>query len=98
MYGVCLDNDPNSFKYLIADDYKPWKEIPQDCTTHTIAAGMWAVFPCRGVHPESLQSVNTRIWNEWLPNCREYRLGGNYSVEFYVEPEYAEIWVPVVKA
>lgn len=96
--GLCLDNEPDSFEYMIADIYSPWMEIPQGCVTRTIPAGIWAVFPCRGQLPEALQSVNTRIWREWLPGCREYRLGSNCNIEFYAEPEYSEIWVPVEKA
>lgn len=48
--------------------------------------------------------MNTRLWNEWLPNCTEYRLGGNYDIEMYTAPTedpaetYSEIWIPVVKA
>lgn len=97
VFGLCLDNDPDSFEYMIADNYAPWLDIPPGCTTRTIPAGTWAVFPCRGKLPDALQSVNTRIWQEWLPGCREYRLGGNYNIEFYVNPEYSEIWVPVEK-
>lgn len=97
MFGLCLDNDPDSFEYMIADNYAPWMDIPEGCVARTIPAGTWAVFPCRGELPEALQSVNTRIWQEWLPGCREYRLGGNYNIEFYPEPGYAEIWVPVEK-
>ena len=46
--------------------------------------------------------MNTRIWNEWLPNCTEYSLGGNYGIEMYTAPTedpaktYSEIWIPVV--
>ena len=104
MFGLCLDNEPDSFEYLIADNYIPWKEVPAGCVTRTIPAGTWAVFPCRGALPEALQSVNTRIWKEWLPGCREYRLGGNYNVELYAPPAekpedtYSEIWVPVTRA
>lgn len=97
MFGLCLDNDPDSFEYMIADSYAPWLDIPEGCKTHTVPAGTWAVFPCRGKLPESLQSVNTSIWSEWLPGCREYRMDGNYNVEFYADTDYAEIWVPVVK-
>lgn len=97
MFGLCLDNDPDSFEYMIADNYAPWMDIPEGCVVRTIPAGTWAVFPCRGELPDALQSVNTRIWQEWLPGCREYRLGGNYNIEFYPEPGYAEIWVPVEK-
>ena len=97
MFGLCLDNEPDSFEYMAADGYLPWLDVPEGCVTHTVPAGTWAVFPCRGKLPESLQSVNTRIWKEWMPGCREYRLGGNYNVEFYAAPDYSEIWVPVEK-
>ena len=103
MYGVCLDGDGSSFEYLIADNYDPCNEVPEGYVTKTIPEGTWAVFPCRGALPNSLQNVNTRIWNEWLPNCKEYKLGGNYNIEMYTPPAenpedtYSEIWVPVVK-
>lgn len=108
MYGVCIDSrdhSPNAkeFDYLIADNYIPWLDIPEGCVTRVIPAGTWAVFPCRGKLPEALQSVNTKIWNEWLPNCKDYKLAGNYNIEMYTEPcgdpenYYSEIWVPVEK-
>lgn len=62
------------------------------------------MFPCRGALPKALQDVNTQIWSEWLPNCCDYKLGGNYDIEMYTKPaedpkdNYCEIWVPVVKA
>ena len=105
MYGVCLDGDGKEFDYLIADNYLPWNEIPEGYETRVIPAGTWAVFPCRGALPKALQDVNTAIWTEWLPNCREYRLAGNYNIEVYLVPpqpdpkdDYCEIWVPVQKA
>lgn len=98
VFGLCLDCEQDRFDYMIADSYAPWLEIPEGCATYAIPAGTWAVFPCRGEHPEALQRVDTCIWKEWLPGCREYRLGGDYNVEFYAAPDYSEIWVPVVKA
>lgn len=103
MYGICLDSDGKSFEYLIADNYIPWNEIPEGFTTRVIPAGTWAAFPCRGALPEALQNVNTKIWKEWLPNCKEYKLAGNYNIEMYTplcekpEDNYSEIWVPVEK-
>ena len=104
MYGVCLDGDSKNFEYLIADNYLPWNKIPEGYVTRVLPAGTWAVFPCRGALPKALQDVNTKIWNEWLPNCKEYRLGGNYNMEVYLTPpqenpedNYSEIWVPVEK-
>lgn len=104
MYGICLDGDGKSFEYLIAGNYQPWNDVPEGCTTRVIPAGTWAVFPCKGALPKALQDVNTKIWSEWLPCCREYKLAGNYNVEVYLAPpqpnpedSYSEIWVPVEK-
>ena len=103
-FGICLDGEGKNFDYLIADIYKPWEEVPEGCITRVIPEGTCAVFPCRGALPKALQDVNTQIWSEWLPNCRDYKLGGNYDIEMYTKPaddpkdNYCEIWVPVVKA
>lgn len=103
MFGVCIDCDGKDFEYLIADNYNPCLEIPDNCVTREIPAGTWAVFPCRGALPKALQDVNTKIWNEWLPNCGEYTLSGNYNIEMYTPPAedpeetYSEIWIPVKK-
>lgn len=105
MFGVCMDSRDNGsameFDYLIADVYDPCAEIPGGCVTRVIPAGTWAVFPCS---VKTLQDVNTKIWSEWLPNCKDYKLAGNYNIEMYTEmcddpaKQYCEIWIPVVKA
>lgn len=102
-FGICMDLDESSkeFEYLIADLYLPWRAVPKGCVTKVIPASTWAVFPCRGPLPEALQDVNTRMWSEWLPNCRNYRLAANLNIEFYTpmpaDPKdaYTEIWLPV---
>ena len=105
MYGVCIDSKDSGsngmeFDYLIADNYMPCQEIPEGCVTRVIPAGTWAIFPCS---VKTLQNVNTKIWNEWLPNCKDYKLAGNYNIEMYTEmcddpaKQYSEIWVPVEK-
>ncbi len=104
MFGICLDNSEHTLEYLIADIYFPQREIPAGCITRTIPAGTWAVFPCRGPLVETIQRVEKQIWSDWLPNCREYRLAENMTVEAYIEPphenpqdDYNEIWIPVQK-
>lgn len=97
MFGACMDSDGKNFEYLIADMYFPWNDIPDGYTTKIIPAGTWAVFPYSGECPKALQDVNTKIWNEWLPNCREYKLFGNYNIEFYFAEDRGEIWIPVKK-
>ncbi len=100
MYGICIDidNDGKSFDYWIADNYNPEKEVPEGMETRVIPAGTWAVFPCHGELPKALQSVNTKIWKEWLPSCRAYKLSGNYNIEMYGGgADYSEIWIPIEK-
>jgi len=104
MYGICMDSDGKNFDYFIADNYIPWDEIQEGYETKVIPAGTWAVFPCRGALPKALQDVNTKIWSEWLPSCKAYKLAGNYNIEMYTPPcenaedSYNEIWIPVEKA
>lgn len=101
-YGLCIDSDGRFFDYLIADNYIPWKEIPEGYETRTLPAGLWAVFPCK---QKTLQDTNTRMWREWLPNCKKYKLGGNYNIELYGPPcqedigeSYVELWLPIENA
>ncbi|MBR4972577.1 MAG: GyrI-like domain-containing protein [Oscillospiraceae bacterium] len=103
MYGVCVDGEDTGkeFDYWIADDYTPCREIPAPCHSLVMPAGTWAVFPCK---LKTLQDINTKVWQEWLPNCREYKLSGNYNIEMYGpmygdEPgeSYVELWLPVEK-
>lgn len=103
MYGVCMDSDGENFDYLIANNYIPWMEIPEGYETKVIPAGTWAIFPCRGALPNSLQEVNTKIWSEWMPSSKAYKLADNYNIEMYTPPcenpddNYNEIWIPVEK-
>lgn len=104
MYGLCEMTGKDEFDYYIADNYIPWNDIPDGYQTKVIPSGTWAVFPCRGALPKALQDVNTKIWSEWLPSCKAYKLSGNYNIEMYTkkhdnpDDDYSEIWIPVKKA
>ena len=101
-YGVCIDDIGGSrFRYLIAGKYTGG-EVPEGMVVYEFPQSDWAVFSCIGPNPETLQSVNTRIFREWLPGNSEYELCGNASVEWYdcvgdkTDPDYnSAIWVPV---
>jgi len=104
VYGICIDDNgaDGEFDYWIADNYIPWQEIPAGCKSMVIPGGTWAVFPCK---MKTLQDTNTRMWQEWLLSCREYRLSGSYNLEVYGAPckedqseTYVELWLPVEKA
>lgn len=110
MFGVNIDTDMGGaeFEYLIADLYNPILDIPDGFVTKTIPAFTWAVFPCRGPMPDSLQDVNKKIFSEWLPALNDYEFAAGYCIEMYDpadqypkgtqdENYYAEIWIPVKK-
>lgn len=104
-YGICFDSEERNaaFSYMIGDDYDGKEDVPANCSLETIPAALWAIFPCRGALPEALQSVNTKIWTQWLPTHKEYALAMNLTVERYTpaaqnpEDTYNEIWIPVTK-
>lgn len=110
MFGVNIDETMgmDNFEYLIADLYNPALEVPEGFTVKTIPALTWAVFPCKGSLPKALQSVNTKIYTEWLPALKEYEFSAGYCMEYYDLPSkypngtadenyYCEIWIPVKK-
>ena len=110
MYGINIDENMKNdeLKYILADDYIPWKEVPNGFTTRVIPKHTCAVFPCKGSMPDSLQSANRKIFSEWLPNCKDYEIAAGYNIEMYSnladypngihdENYYSEIWIPVKK-
>ena len=100
-FGVCIDTNGKNFDYWIADLYFPWEDIPEGCETRLIPESLWAQFPCT---IPTLQSVNTKIWSEWLPALQGYTLAGDYAIEVYLPPKKGSeemsvyIWVPLKKA
>lgn len=110
MFGVNIDEamGGSEFEYMIADVYNPVMDVPEGFVTRTIPAFTWAVFPCKGAMPESLQNVNDKIFSEWLPALKEYEFAAGYCIEMYDDPGkypkgtvdenyYSEIWIPVRK-
>lgn len=94
------------FKYLIADDYVPTKELPEGFEKVVIPENTWAVFPCKGPMPKAMQKVYNDIFSEWIPGNTDYEITGMYNIEFYSahcnypkgnqdENYYSEIWMPV---
>jgi AraC family transcriptional regulator len=107
VYGVCIDEE-GEFEYLIADDYVPYKDIPNGFVTRVIPKFTWVVFQCKGPMPIAIQEANKKIFSEWFPNCKEYEIAAGYNIEFYNNPcDYpkgnqdenylTEIWIPVKK-
>lgn len=110
MFGINIDESMGNseFEYMIADVYNPIMDIPEGFVTKTIPAFTWAVFPCKGAMPDSMQNVNTKIFSEWLPALKEYEFAAGYCIEMYDDARnypngtadenyYSEIWIPVKK-
>ena len=104
-YGVCIDDlDGGKFRYLIAGRYTGG-EVPEGMVVYEFPRMTWAIFDCIGPNPQTLQSVNTRIFKEWLPGNPDYEIDGNATVEWYdcingemTDPDYhSAIWIPVKK-
>ena len=104
-YGVCIDDiGEGKFRYLVAGKYAGG-EVPEGMVVYEFPMGDWAVFDCIGPIPEALQSLNTQIFNEWLPGNPDYELCGNASAEWYdcvngemTDKDYhSAIWIPVKK-
>ena len=102
-FGVCIDAcaAPGRFRYLIAGKYDG-REVPEGLTVYTFPALEWARFRCSGPMPESLQSVNTKIFQEWLPGNPEFEIAFGANVEWYsmekdtsASDYESEIWLPV---
>ena len=102
-YGVCIDDlGGGRFRYLIAGKYTGGP-VPEGMVLYEFPRHAWAVFDCVGPNPQTLQSVNTRIFQEWLPGNPDYELSGNATVEWYdclhgemTDADYhSAIWVPV---
>lgn len=104
-FGVCIDDvgKDGKFRYMIAGRYLGGK-IPDGMEIYELPTAEWAKFHCIGAIPESMQTVNSQIWNEWLPGNSEYELAGKYNVEWYSsagstqDADYqSAIWIPVKK-
>ncbi|HKM35184.1 MAG TPA: AraC family transcriptional regulator [Lachnospiraceae bacterium] len=113
-YGVSINNpeDVTYFDYLIAGMYDESKltkdmvarlneKVSEDMVIKEIPAMEWARFRCVGPLSGNLQSLNTRIYTDWLPNNKEYDITGDVTLEWYscgdtTSSDYiSEIWIPV---
>ena len=103
MFGIGFKNDKDGkfFDYMIADCDDGKGEMPENYIIKTIPESTWAVFPIKGAMPKAMTDTNTKIWREWIPNCRDYEIADDYCVEMYSDGDhsspdyYSEIWIPV---
>lgn len=103
-FGVSISHNEKDgkFRYLIAGTYKGGT-IPEGMTIFTFPDMDWAKFNCMGSMPGALQSINTKIFQEWLPGNPDYEIAMETSIEWYSKgnmnaSDYeSAIWLPVKK-
>lgn len=101
-YGVCIDNcsEEGKLLYLIAGDYHG-EPVPEGMTVFEFPEMEWAKFRCTGPMPDAIQAVNTKIFQEWLPENPEFEPAMGANIEEYCEgdtsaPDYeSAVWIPV---
>ncbi len=92
----------SEFKYLIAGRYDGG-EIPEGMKVLEIPAMEWAKFCCTGPLPGALQTINTKIFHEWLPGNPDYEIAAGINLEWYSMGDCSSqdyesaIWIPVRK-
>lgn len=103
MYGVCIESkeNPNVFTYIAGGRYDG-RPIPEGLRVAEIPAANWAKFRAIGPLPGALQTLNSQIFQEWLPGNEKYDLAFPINIEFYTAgdsgPGYESgIWLPVTE-
>lgn len=101
MFGVCIEDegDPGVFTYMAAGRYDG-RPVPEGMEVREIPAAVWAKFRAQGPLPGSLQTLNSQIFQEWLPGNGQYELAFPINIELYADtesgPDYeCYIWLPV---
>jgi len=103
-YGIIHDpmEGNYTFDYFIAGDYKEKYRLAH-YNVLEIPALTWIKFHNTGPMPTSLQALNTRIFNEWLPKNKDYEISSEYNIEVYHLGDIndlnykSEIWIPLKK-
>ena len=80
MFAICDEKD-GFFEYWIAGLYKGG-EVPNGFKLYAFPESEWAMFSTKGPLPNSLQELNTKVWQEWYPNeGQKYMGNGNAMLE-----------------
>lgn len=103
MFAACIEGttNPDTFSYLVAG-YYDGRPVPDGLEVVEIPAATWAMFRAVGPMPGALQSLNTQIFQEWLPGNARYEVAFPINLEMYSEgesgPDYESfIWLPVTE-
>lgn len=105
-FGINVDVEKGNFEYIIADRIDCNTRIENALIRKTVPSLTWAVFPCIGAIPHSLQNILKRVFSEWLPQTSNYEFAEGLLIEYYDDPSkysngildekyYCELWIPI---
>lgn len=107
-FGASIDDlgQKGKFRYIIAgickEDIDETK-LPDGMSVYRFPDMDWAKFRCVGAMPTALQTVNTKIFKEWLPGNPDYEIAMYANLEWYTKGDMTSndyesgIWLPVTK-
>lgn len=98
MLGVNACSEEDNWRYFIAAATN--KPTNKEFEELIIPEMTWAIFYGEGTMPDSIQSLEKRIFTEWIPTSGyEYANAPDIEVYFSPNPQDAkfEIWIPVNK-
>lgn len=102
-FGVNIDDIGNGkFRYIIAGTYTGG-EVPDGMVSYELPDVELAKFSCKGPMPEALQTLNTKLFNEWLPGNPDYKMGIGVIIEWYTKGDVKSVayesglWIAVSK-
>lgn len=101
-YGICLMKD-GKLDYWIAGLYSGG-EVPSGLEILEVPESIFAMFTTHGPLPDSLQFLNTEIYEKWLPSeGLKHGAMRDMIIEVYSDQDPASpayecaIWMPVLK-
>lgn len=99
-FGIC-ENKGDCFEYWIAGLYNGG-EVVEGLELLEYPACMWAIFTTYGPLPDSLQKLNTEIWQDWYPREGQIRqMDSSLMLEVYQDGDMQDaqyecaIWLPL---
>ncbi|WP_206109300.1 AraC family transcriptional regulator [Paenibacillus sp. HB172176] len=110
LVGLCLDMKPGSeeFTYMIGRQLQEHSAASRELlrspgfSEREVGAYSWAVFTATGPMPGAIQTLFSRIFQEWFP-ATGYEHAGGPEIEVYppgnpyADDYRSEVWIPVVK-
>jgi len=102
-FALCITMQNGSFEYVIAGAYRGG-DVPKGMNLYILPESDYATFSTKGPLPQSLQSLNTDVWQKWCPNeGKNFDPNGTTTIEVYSmgDPKSKDyecgIWVPIKK-